>query len=322
VLVVGGDDGSVYLASAELYDPLARTFTATGSLATARIYQTATLLPSGKVLVAGGINGPTYLPSAELYDSAAGTFSATGGLTTARDQHTATLLPSGKVLVVGGAQNLNSYVASAELYDEGRGALPAWIPRLSGPLPSAPPGSSLTVTGSLFRGVSQASGGATNDSPSNYPLLWLQPVGDGTPAFAPFTVFTATTATYSLPASLTDGPYTGWVIVNGVLSNGQTISIGSIGQPDAGSADGGATDAGTADAASADAGVGADGGGAGDAAGMADAAPGTNIQLEVHCGCGSPAEAAVPGVALLIVWVRTSRSRRATTRTRSSTSAH
>ncbi|NNM68790.1 MAG: hypothetical protein HKM00_02270 [Gallionella sp.] len=45
----------------------ANTFTATGSLATARGLLTATLLSDGKVLVIGGYGTAGYLASAELY---------------------------------------------------------------------------------------------------------------------------------------------------------------------------------------------------------------------------------------------------------------
>ena len=69
VLVAGGDN-SVTLTSAELYDPATTgTWTATGSLNTAREFHTATLLPNGKVLVAGGFNDVVVISSAELYDS-------------------------------------------------------------------------------------------------------------------------------------------------------------------------------------------------------------------------------------------------------------
>src|SRR5215831_18025569 len=77
------------------------SWTATGSMGTARSQYTATLLPNGKVLVAGGYNG-SYLSSAELYDPGTGTWTATGSMGTARRGHTATLLPNGKVLVAGG----------------------------------------------------------------------------------------------------------------------------------------------------------------------------------------------------------------------------
>ena len=122
VLVAGGQTGGVALASAELYDPAANSgagaWTPTGSLATARKYHTATLLPNGKVLVVGG--GTPFFgsdTSAELYDPAAnggvGAWSATGSFATWRYHgHTATVLLNGKVLVVGGC----CVLASAELY--------------------------------------------------------------------------------------------------------------------------------------------------------------------------------------------------------------
>jgi WD40 repeat protein len=97
-------------------------FTNTGSLATARAYHTATLLPNGKVLaVGGGDAAHRALANAELYDPASGNWTATGSLTTARDSHTATLLCSGKVLVVGGFDGSDA-LASAELYDPASGS--------------------------------------------------------------------------------------------------------------------------------------------------------------------------------------------------------
>jgi len=113
-------------AAALLGAPLATqgtpvNFVITGSLATARYFHTATLLPNGKVLVAGGDgNGPSQ-ESAELYDPASGTWTATGSLSPGTSEHTATLLPNGKVLVAGGVNGdifeFGSILANAELYD-------------------------------------------------------------------------------------------------------------------------------------------------------------------------------------------------------------
>jgi N-acetylneuraminic acid mutarotase len=104
VLVAGGNNGSTYLASAELYNPATGTWRATGSMTTVRsegVY-TATALQDGEVLIAGGANSSSSssaLASAELYNPATGTFTATGSMTTAGEGQTATLLQNGEVLV-------------------------------------------------------------------------------------------------------------------------------------------------------------------------------------------------------------------------------
>jgi hypothetical protein len=113
VLAVGGlglGPGPVpgpgtFLASAELYDPAAGTWTPAASMLAARAGHTATLLLSGAVLVAGGEAQVPFIDAlveAELYDPASGTWRRTRSLFVGRTGHTATRLPSGRVLVVGG----------------------------------------------------------------------------------------------------------------------------------------------------------------------------------------------------------------------------
>ncbi len=128
VLICGGmATGQVggVLSSAELYDPVARTFTPTGSMSVARAGQTITMLRDGRVLLTGGVQNAGFrsqLASAEIYDPAAGTFSATGSMSTPREGHTATMLRDGRVLVAGGSANGVQTLDSAEIYDPASGA--------------------------------------------------------------------------------------------------------------------------------------------------------------------------------------------------------
>ncbi|MGC1614943.1 MAG: kelch repeat-containing protein [Candidatus Acidiferrum sp.] len=125
VLIVGGFvrplDAIVPTTAAEIYDPVANTFTATGSLNVARADHVAVLLPNGKVLIAGGTNASSQAEaSAELYDPVAQTFSLTGPLGFAESNPTATLLPNGQVLVFGGTGTAGQS-NQAQMYNPGTG---------------------------------------------------------------------------------------------------------------------------------------------------------------------------------------------------------
>ncbi|WP_275936144.1 Kelch repeat-containing protein, partial [Sorangium cellulosum] len=128
VLIAGGfmTDGAA-LRSAEIYEPLSRTFARTGSLRAARGAHTATALgaitPSGDdvpVLIAGGAGseGGTPLGTLEVYDPATGEFSTDpASMSQPRFNHTATLIANRTVLIAGGiAPPLNQPTSSALVY--------------------------------------------------------------------------------------------------------------------------------------------------------------------------------------------------------------
>ena len=137
VLIVGGWTGSatqsgVYsgtpVRTAEVYDAASGTFSASGSLTTARYSHAAATLSDGRILIVGGsdsadpssqTNEPNPLASAELYNPATGAFTQAPPMTMPRVGPSATTLGSGTVLVVGGnaaGTYGNETVARAETY--------------------------------------------------------------------------------------------------------------------------------------------------------------------------------------------------------------
>jgi subtilisin-like proprotein convertase family protein/N-acetylneuraminic acid mutarotase len=230
VLVAGGlNFAGGWLSSAELYDPATGTWTNTGSLSTGRYGHTATLLPNGKVLITGGVNWSVggSLSSSELYDPPFGTWMGTGPITTGRNAHTATLLPDGQVLVAGGDDSNGNPLSNSELYDEGLGFDPSWQPRIATFTSPLNYGDSMAITGSGFRGISEGSGGNTQDSPADYPLVQLRSVESGQTVFLLSTNWSTNSFT---SASVTNLP-PGWalitVFVNGIPSTSGIFLVGT-----------------------------------------------------------------------------------------------
>jgi hypothetical protein len=188
---------------------------------------TANLLVNGQVLVAGGQNASGRISSAELYDPNKGTWTSTASLNVAREFHTATLLPNSKVLAAGGfGTNNNALVlSSAELYDSGLGFSGAWQPQITSISSPLRAGSSVHVTGSRFRGVSEGSSGGAQDSPADYPVVQLTSIDSGQTLFLTPTNWSTNSFSSAPLSGFAPGNVEVTVFVNGIPSQPATVAM-------------------------------------------------------------------------------------------------
>lgn len=222
VLFVGGYGNTGALATAQLYEPGAGTWSLTAPLPGPRYYPTAILLPNGRTLVAGGSDGRNASSLAFLYDAPTGSWQPTASLSTARAAHAASLLTNGKVLVAGGSGTVT--LASAEVYDPDQAFRASWQPQIASVSLLSSAGS-ITIEGSGFRGISEGSGGNSQDSPADYPVVELMSLNSGLTLFLGATNWTAASLTTPPASSLPPGYLLTTVFVNGIPSQGQISKI-------------------------------------------------------------------------------------------------
>ena len=126
VLLAGGFSSTIFpaaaLNTAELYDPVANTFTAlTSRMRSARTDHAATRLVDGRILLTGGQtnnNNGDGTNTAELFDPATQTFTpVTATMASPRGAHASVLLGTGRVLIMGGYNNSSISLDTAELFD-------------------------------------------------------------------------------------------------------------------------------------------------------------------------------------------------------------
>jgi len=232
IVLVGGYSYS-FTSTAELFN----TATGQSALSSSAIGglggrhgegHTTVVLTSGMALCVGGFEGVySGVSGTTLIDPARNAIERGPSLGTGRAYAALAWLPSHNILVVGGGNHdvAGQQIASAELYDEGRGASVVWTPTLTGSLPKSRPGATLTLVGTKFTGVSEASGGGTSSSATNFPLVQLRRQDNSALNFAAVKDWTATSATVTLPSSLIAGWHWLYVIVNGVPSEAKPILI-------------------------------------------------------------------------------------------------
>lgn len=103
---LGGPDGTVTIASAEIFRPDEDGWSPVAPLSRSREGASATTLGDGRVLVAGGqtVHGSvrTALAGAAVFDPGSATWRAAGSMQCPRSEHSAVRLTDGSVLVLAG----------------------------------------------------------------------------------------------------------------------------------------------------------------------------------------------------------------------------
>lgn len=112
------------LASTEIFDPVAGTFTAGPNMLEPRAFHTSTTLTTGRVLIAGGlavlpiVNIPNVSATAYLFNPATNSFGLPSLMNGARFLHTATALSNGRVLLAGGLSlDLTTFLQTLQIQD-------------------------------------------------------------------------------------------------------------------------------------------------------------------------------------------------------------
>jgi hypothetical protein len=206
VLIVGGLNDTTPDPSAEMYDPVTRTFSLlSSSLTVPRYSHTALMAKDGRVFIYGGVSGDGQAAPPELFDPATGTFTKLNvAESNTRANHTAVATSNGTIWIAGGDDGTSALTAVIQ-FDVVSGALRR-------ALDLATPRTDLAAA-ALTDGRVLIAGGAADGS--------LQQITDSSELFDSATALRSASPAMSTPRSLQTMT---------LLSNGKVLITGGIDQ--------------------------------------------------------------------------------------------
>ncbi|MFH1726476.1 MAG: kelch repeat-containing protein [Elusimicrobiota bacterium] len=263
VLVAGGNDGFGEIGKAEIYYPALNAWARTkediggNDMLVPRLNHTATLLPDGKVLFVGGFEAfGGAIQIAEGFDVDFATWQFQGQGAVARGDHTTVLLPDGHLVSIGGYTGVDYLDTTTSLYFAGEPdamSPPSAIrrrPAITGTDTNIfLPGAAVSVRGTSFKGVTEASGGGAGSANSSHahPRVYLQRIDGSGNSSANDSGFLldltsgaytsgvnswsqmGTSITFSVPATSAALPF-GWyhlrVAANAQFSESKIVQVG------------------------------------------------------------------------------------------------
>ncbi len=180
----------------------------------------AALLPSGHVLIAA--------TSGQFYEFDGASMPITGALPNngGATSYFVLPLPNGQILVTGGVTQIYSGEGSPN---------PSWAPTIAAAPASLFRGSSYSVSGTQFNGLSQAAVvGDELNAATNYPLVRITNIASGHVLYARTrdhssmgvaTGSTIVSTTFNVPASAESGPSSLVVVANGIASAPVSVMV-------------------------------------------------------------------------------------------------
>src|SRR5439155_7610262 len=100
-----------------------------------------------------------------------------------------------------------------------------WQPQIATATSPLSLGSSLTLNGSRFRGISEGSCGNTQDSPSDYPVVKLHSLQTDQILFVPATSWSSNSSASAAVSGLTPGHALVTVFANGIPSSASIVRL-------------------------------------------------------------------------------------------------